>query len=206
MMSHKQLTFTYPVTVLIRKAALERIGGFQQPSYLPLVDFPTFLHLSLEGKWAFHDRLLGFWRRHDSSTTLSKFPWILSGVNKYCAEFCRANREKAGISKEEAVEIETDWRHFQLERASLVGRWLCNEGRWREGRAMFMQGIRLAVRRNTKLMMRTAASLAALRQSPEIAFALGRRGPWKDHMTLRTGDRLVSKEMVPEDFQAYKFV
>lgn len=206
MMSHKILTFTFPVTALIRKTALERIGGFQQPDYLPLVDFPTFLRLTLEGKWSFHDHLLGFWRRHDSSTTLSRFPWILSGVHRHCAEFCRENREMAGISREEALGLEDDWRHFQMERAALLGRWLSSEGRWREARSMFRQCLRLAVRRNTKMMMRTAARLAALRRSPEIAFRLGRRTHWQDSMTLRTGDKLVSTEMVPEDFQAYSFL
>jgi len=58
-----------PITAIIRKETLISIGGFQQPSYVLYVDYPTWLKLALEGKFDFIDETLGFWRRHERQIT-----------------------------------------------------------------------------------------------------------------------------------------
>lgn len=55
-------------TVMIKKRALNRIGGFIKDSYYPYVDIPTYLHLSLQGNFYYQNDILGFYRRHSEST------------------------------------------------------------------------------------------------------------------------------------------
>lgn len=54
-------------TVMIRKDTLIRIDGFVQSDYLPLIDYPTWYRLALEGEFRGIPHILGFFRRHSSS-------------------------------------------------------------------------------------------------------------------------------------------
>jgi len=55
-------------TVMIRKKTLLDIGGFQNDKYYPFVDIPTYLALSLKGKFAYISYLLGYYRRTKNSS------------------------------------------------------------------------------------------------------------------------------------------
>lgn len=59
------------ITVMMRRAALERIGGFRQDGTLHYVDLPTWLHLVARNPGVFvqHRHVLGAWRRHPSQVT-----------------------------------------------------------------------------------------------------------------------------------------
>jgi glycosyltransferase involved in cell wall biosynthesis len=61
-------------TVVVRRAALESIGGFWQPPGVPYVDHPTWLLLALEGTFAFHSEPVGCWRRHAAQWT-TRLSW-----------------------------------------------------------------------------------------------------------------------------------
>jgi len=57
-------------TVMIRKTALQVIGGFQPKNYeLFLIDYPTWMHLALKGGFVFVPQILGYWRQHPSQIT-----------------------------------------------------------------------------------------------------------------------------------------
>ncbi len=56
-------------TVVVRRAALERIGGFWQPPGVPYLDHPTWLKLALEGRFRHHAEVCGYWRRHPAQYT-----------------------------------------------------------------------------------------------------------------------------------------
>lgn len=56
--------FIVAPSVMIRRSALERIGGFLQPPSIPFVDHPTWMRLALEGRFAFCESVVGRWRRH----------------------------------------------------------------------------------------------------------------------------------------------
>jgi len=60
-------------TVMIRKSALISIEGFKQPYNLPFVDYPTWLYLSLKGKFYYLDEILGYWRQHSSQVTKTSY-------------------------------------------------------------------------------------------------------------------------------------
>jgi glycosyltransferase involved in cell wall biosynthesis len=61
--------FIQPCTVMMDKQALLSIGGFIQHKDTPYVDYPTFLELSLKGKFYPSDRVLGYWRKHKAQVT-----------------------------------------------------------------------------------------------------------------------------------------
>lgn len=64
--------FIVAPTVVIRRSALDAIGGFWQPLGIPYVDHPTWLRLALEGPFAFEHRIVGNWRRHAGQFTTSR--------------------------------------------------------------------------------------------------------------------------------------
>lgn len=59
-----------PVTVVIKKDALIKIGGFQNGPHYYFVDFPTWLRLALEGQFIYERVILGYYRRHKKSVWL----------------------------------------------------------------------------------------------------------------------------------------
>nr|WP_319374848.1 glycosyltransferase family 2 protein [uncultured Methanobacterium sp.] len=61
--------FIQPCTVMMDKQALLSIGGFLQHKDTPYVDYPTFLELSLKGRFYPSDRVLGYWRKHKAQVT-----------------------------------------------------------------------------------------------------------------------------------------
>jgi len=64
--------FIVACTVMVRREALTRIGGFIQPQGIPYVDHPTWLSLALEGPFASDHATLGRWRRHPEQFTTSQ--------------------------------------------------------------------------------------------------------------------------------------
>ena len=93
-------------TVVIRKNALKKIGGFQGRDYLHLVDYPTWVNLALIGKFSFIAEYLGYWRRHRFSVTInySKNLENLEGFSKYFLGFYKKNKSK----------IQLAWNYHQL--------------------------------------------------------------------------------------------
>ncbi len=61
--------FLVSPTVMVRRAALDRIGGFVQPEGIPYVDHPTWLKLAAIGTFAASRSVLGYWRRHAQQYT-----------------------------------------------------------------------------------------------------------------------------------------
>src|ERR1035437_9634192 len=56
-------------TVVLRRSALQSIGGFWQPDGVPYLDHPTWLLLTAEGAFAYHAAPVGSWRRHPGQWT-----------------------------------------------------------------------------------------------------------------------------------------
>lgn len=85
-----------PASAIIRRTALEEIGGFQSYPGFPATDLPTWLALSrLTGIVHVSADILGYWRRHDGQVTsqlslkLADYglkarmaSWSQSGLNK----------------------------------------------------------------------------------------------------------------------------
>jgi hypothetical protein len=58
-------------TAVLRRSALQSIGGFWQPDGVPYLDHPTWLLLVGEGTFAYHSTPVGSWRRHPGQWTTS---------------------------------------------------------------------------------------------------------------------------------------
>lgn len=63
--------YLVPVTVVIKKDALLKIGGFQSSPYYYFVDLPTWLRLAIEGHFIYEREIMGFYRRHKESSWLA---------------------------------------------------------------------------------------------------------------------------------------
>jgi glycosyltransferase involved in cell wall biosynthesis len=56
-------------TVVVRRSALETVGGFWQPEQVQFVDHPTWLLLAMQGAFAYQKTIVGWWRRHSAQWT-----------------------------------------------------------------------------------------------------------------------------------------
>jgi glycosyltransferase involved in cell wall biosynthesis len=64
--------FVTACTVMCRKDALVSIGGFQQPSDTPFIDYPTWLKLVSVGSACPINEILGYWRRYKDQISFIK--------------------------------------------------------------------------------------------------------------------------------------
>ncbi len=64
-----EVNFIVAATVMIRRSALEAIGGFWQPTGISYVDHPTWLRLATVGTFARSSHDLGNWRRYAGQVT-----------------------------------------------------------------------------------------------------------------------------------------
>lgn len=88
--------FIPALTVLISIEHLRRIGGFQQPAYLPLVDYPTWLMIGATGgTFRFIPHLMGHWRITEGQTTWLLAHEIAFGTWRFAQEVS-ATRNRAG--------------------------------------------------------------------------------------------------------------
>jgi glycosyltransferase involved in cell wall biosynthesis len=121
-------------SVMIRKSSLLEIGGFVQPGYLPLVDYPTWMILALTGRFAFTPRVLGYWRRHPGSITMQQNEIIFRGFLKYCDEFIDSFRnELRSMALEPSVSNRGAIAHLALA-------WIClAKKQWRSASWLSIQ-------------------------------------------------------------------
>ena len=97
------------LTILIRKEAIEKIGGFKQSFNLPLVDFPTLLDLSYIGEFKFIPASLGYYRVFVEQATKTLTSEIANGVyqlRKHHILKCEVERSKViNMSMKEFEEV-----------------------------------------------------------------------------------------------------
>lgn len=138
----KELLFTNfipSVSVVLRRSALERIGGFQQPFYCKYVDYPTWLELSLLGRFNITKDIVGYYRRYRKQATFQSSYDILTSGRRCALDFVQKALAMGRISQE-LVSLETLKEYSQgfEEYAQLVeGRRLLLEKRWTEARSIF---------------------------------------------------------------------
>ena len=67
------------VSVMVRRDAIERVGGFSQPADLPLADSPTWLNVLVNGDAVGVRHALGAYRVHGSSVCRTRSDEIAEG-------------------------------------------------------------------------------------------------------------------------------
>ncbi len=124
-------SFIYNPTVLIRRSALERIGGFVMRKGLAH-DFPTWCRLSLEGTFDPMPLCLGYWRKHDNSLVFHNAEYRFRNKITCIKDFAESydkEIESRGLSltKDEIrhhvdVRLESFICNFPYDRAMLLAR------------------------------------------------------------------------------------
>jgi hypothetical protein len=140
-----------PSTVVIRRSALERIGGFQYVAGLPLTDYPTFMELSLVGKFYYSPETMGYRRRHENSITVGHARTIHEKVSSFTIDFLERHCEKIELSRSERQEVEENWRDAEDKLHFSEGRSLLLQRKWFEARVHFR-----ATSKSKNLMVRLA--------------------------------------------------
>ena len=129
-------------TVVLRRCALESIGGFQSFPGLRTTDYPTYLRLSLEGKFHYEKRVMGFQRRHLGSVTSTNLESGHLNASRCSRMFMQEYSQELDLTSVDVAKIEESWKRsrpivdFSLGRASLIKR------DWHEARAHFRAAIR----------------------------------------------------------------
>ncbi|HEY5509169.1 MAG TPA: glycosyltransferase family 2 protein [Paludibacter sp.] len=85
--------FIPALTVMVRRSALDEIGGFIQNFGLPLVDLPTWQQLSLKGTFTFIDKPIGKWRIYPNQVTKTYTAQMAEGFYKLAIEFFNLNKK-----------------------------------------------------------------------------------------------------------------
>jgi glycosyltransferase involved in cell wall biosynthesis len=199
MMRPQKLTFVFPVTLLIRRAALDRMGGFQQPPYLDVVDLPTLLNLGLEGKWVYVHRVLATWRRHPDSATSTRLPRILSGAYQYVSEFVSNNRDRLPATDGELDNIALMWEYFEAGRAQALSVLLARNRDFVSAREAALRGRLFRLRSRTRLALEIGAILTQMRVDPEIGYRILGKGGLLERMRLPGGETMVESAMNPAE-------
>lgn len=85
---HLVSSYVMAVTAVIRRSAVEAIGGFHQLPGTPHWDYPTFLRLAEVGRFAYTAEVVGIWRKRGDSATM---------------RIAGSDLEGAGFAQEEAL-------------------------------------------------------------------------------------------------------
>lgn len=177
--------FIVAATVMVRRSAIEQIGGFIQPNGVPFVDHPTWLRLATIGTFARSSRNLGFWRRYPRQITTRT--WFDTALDR--APYLQAVASEAiGLVTPEALSklatlIRQDPSRQREEVMIARGRIALVEGHWRQAVALFAPLLRTGRTRN-----RAVAALgllcAVIRTDMErVIGALGRHSlPSRRHV------------------------
>ncbi len=130
-------------TVMCNKKALLSINGFHQARHSPCVDYPTWLQLSILGRFSPLDEILGIWRRHEGQSSARWAKEMTMAHNQYAMSFYKRLPEDVKEGLHLRIE-DLDKSHkdnianvnLSLGISNLIA------GRWNEARINFKEGIR----------------------------------------------------------------
>ncbi len=180
--------FIVAATVMLRRGALEDVGGFYQPKGVPYVDHPTWLRLAHRGTFAYRDEILGFWRRHPSQITTTTW---LTGVPDRSAYLQDVLQDAETLLNHVEMArlrdvVRNDARRQRDEAVLARARMALIDEDWRHGAALFLGAARHGEMR-TQLV--SAAGLAASLVRRDIEPLLGAMGRHRLPPRVQTRDK-----------------
>ena len=134
--------FITACTVICNKKALLRIGGFQQSTNSPCVDYSTWLQLSKLGDFNYNDKILGYWRHHkgqaSSRNTLNMIKSHMDyGINFYNS-LPTHERELLSINLQNIIKSQNN---YLMEIYFLLGRKSLHQKEWVKSRKYFKKSL-----------------------------------------------------------------
>jgi hypothetical protein len=132
-------SFVPPSSVLIRRSALEAIGGFQYVPGNSPVDVPTFVRLSRLGKFCYFDQILGVRRIHARSATV-QFLDSMTEAAKGFAMACALD-PAFGLSPDQQRAVRESWDRVHLSAEFTRGRLCLVVGETKSARRHFAVSI-----------------------------------------------------------------
>jgi glycosyltransferase involved in cell wall biosynthesis len=136
--------FSHTSTIVIRRGALDRIGGFQGNTALPLVDVPTIMALGMIDKFTYTDKILGYHRYHSKSITISDWTsqnlYIPRGLKNYAIEFYKEHSDE--LRSLDLKRIEKSWDAAILSSYVGSGRLALYKKEWHSAREFFYKGLK----------------------------------------------------------------
>lgn len=135
-------TLICPASVMIRRQALDRIGGFQSIAGLPLTDYPTFMELSLLGSFHHTDAILGYRRRHEQSITVNYSREIHDKVCSFSLEFLERYGNALSIDSSHLLSLKRSWTRAESAMHFSQGRSLLLKRSWPQARSCFGTALR----------------------------------------------------------------
>jgi glycosyltransferase involved in cell wall biosynthesis len=126
-----------PSTVIVRRRVLDEIGGFQCVQGLPHTDYPTFMELSLRGKFFYVRATMGYRRWHLTSVSMSYLKRISEYVCTFSLSFLERHCDKIALTPSQRQEMEQGWQKSRCMREFSQGRFLLARKQWREARSRF---------------------------------------------------------------------
>lgn len=152
--------FLPPLTYLIRRSALEKIGGFIQVQPFPAVDLSTVLQLSLKGRFVFVDQVLGTWRIFPDQTTKTKTLEILEGSQSIItSHFMKISETHHDILKYDLNFIRKNYRKRKMITFTRSGRFKLIKKDFRGARRDYFQALRIPVWSEFLWMLRAFTGL-----------------------------------------------
>jgi glycosyltransferase involved in cell wall biosynthesis len=134
--------FTFPCSVLIRSSALQAMGGFQGSPDFPGTDYPTFLELTLRGRFFFVPKVMGYWRQHLQSVTWARDDWAVERErHRLALAFLERHKDELGLKQHETAIVAESFEHMRAEQWFLRGRQLLLLGQWAQARRTFTEGL-----------------------------------------------------------------
>jgi glycosyltransferase involved in cell wall biosynthesis len=129
-------------TVMIRRSALEAIGGFQYVPGQCYTDFPTFIRLATQGRFRYFSGVMGHRRMHPVSATAQLPEAMMERSRKHLAELLAEPDFK--LTATERRKVERSWRPAMAGARFRQGRLLLLQRKWLEARRRFREAIQLA--------------------------------------------------------------
>jgi glycosyltransferase involved in cell wall biosynthesis len=129
-------------TAVIRRSALEAIGGFQYVPGQCYVDYPTFINLAFEGKFHYFSEIVGYRRSHSASATVQLGDRMAKVAREYLCSLLADPR--FALTTPQKIAIEREWEGVQCGQEFALGRLCALQGRWQEAREHFARGLSLS--------------------------------------------------------------
>lgn len=134
--------FLPPLTFLIKKSAIENIGGFLQAYRFPAVDLPTVLALARTGEFLFLDEVLGYWRVHAYQVTKTYNTDILeSGRRIFTDNYQLLTEQQRNLLNFEQKDIDHFYKAAEVISYMRAGRFKLVRGQYAAARSDFKHAL-----------------------------------------------------------------